>query len=303
MIHWLGSRRIRSLAVLSVLTLLFTSPSFPQTKKRATQKNAAPIWPKTDCSQNVELRLNAANSMQGSLLQAELRSPTPLSDVSGTWDEKTIPFWQETPSATKATAKAPATSKSKSAPQDIHRALLGIDLEKPAGTYEFTVNAKTADAVTITCKATITVKAGKFATDVIAPLNTVGDKFGTPFKDGTITMPPGWKQAYKAWSQAGWNGLAAPVTDSVVNGYRVAMTPDRLLGRVESVRTNISLLIAPLGPLAAGTLLASVSAAATVGVFAVVGLVLALWGTLSPSIRDAPSLDELDGLAAAGGLP
>ena len=98
-------------------------------------------------------------------------------------------------------------------------------------------------------------------------------------------------------------GIAAPVTDSVVNGYRVAMTPDRLLGRVESVRTNISLLIAPLGPLAAGILLASLSAAATVGVFGVVGLVLALWGTLSPSIRDAPSLDELDGLAAAGGLP
>jgi hypothetical protein len=28
----------------------------------------------------------------------------------------------------------------------------------------------------------------------------------------------------------------------------------------------------------------------------VFGLVLALWGTLSPSIRNAPSLDELDAL-------
>ncbi|MGB7260146.1 MAG: acyl-CoA dehydrogenase [Pseudolabrys sp.] len=53
-------------------------------------------------------------------------------------------------------------------------------------------------------------EAGKFATDVIAPLNQVGDKFGTPFKDGSVTMPPGWKDAYTAWAAAGWNGLAAP---------------------------------------------------------------------------------------------
>jgi hypothetical protein len=93
-------------------------------------------------------------------------------------------------------------------------------------------------------------------------------------------------------------GLAAPVTDSVVVGYRVAMTPDRLLGRVESVRSNIALLVAPLGPLVAGLLLDSVSARATMAVFAAVGLVLSLWGTLSPAIRDAPSLDELAALPA-----
>jgi MFS family permease len=87
--------------------------------------------------------------------------------------------------------------------------------------------------------------------------------------------------------------LAIPVSDSVVTGYRIAVTPDRLVGRVEGVRTTISLLIAPLGPLAAGVLLGSVSARATVAVFATFGLVLALWGTLSPAIRDAPSLDEL----------
>jgi alkylation response protein AidB-like acyl-CoA dehydrogenase len=53
-------------------------------------------------------------------------------------------------------------------------------------------------------------EAGKFASDVIAPLNRDGDKFGTPFKDGKVTMPPGWKEAYTAWAAAGWNGLAAP---------------------------------------------------------------------------------------------
>jgi hypothetical protein len=94
-------------------------------------------------------------------------------------------------------------------------------------------------------------------------------------------------------------GIAAPVTDSVVEGYRIAMTPDRLVGRVEAARSTISLLIAPLGPLVVGFLLDAVSARTTVAVFAGFGLVLAAWGTLSPAIRAAPSLDDLETLAAA----
>jgi len=56
----------------------------------------------------------------------------------------------------------------------------------------------------------VLVEAGRFASDVIAPLNTIGDKFGTPFKDGVVTTPPGWKEAYTSWAAAGWNGLASP---------------------------------------------------------------------------------------------
>ena len=37
----------------------------------------------------------------------------------------------------------------------------------------------------------VLAEAGRFASDVIAPLNSVGDKFGTPFKDGKVTTPPG----------------------------------------------------------------------------------------------------------------
>jgi hypothetical protein len=74
------------------------------------------------------------------------------------------------------------------------------------------------------------------------------------------------------------------------------MTPDRLIGRVESAARNISLLVTPLGPLLAGFLLSSVSERATIAVFAACGLVLALWGTLSQAIRNAPSLAELDQL-------
>jgi acyl-CoA dehydrogenase len=52
-------------------------------------------------------------------------------------------------------------------------------------------------------------EAGRYANDVIAPLNMVGDRHGTPFKDGKVTMPPGWKEAYTGWAEAGWNSLPA----------------------------------------------------------------------------------------------
>jgi hypothetical protein len=102
-----------------------------------------------------------------------------------------------------------------------------------------------------------------------------------------------WPSVYVLTAGILPTALAIPSTDSVVHGYRIAMTPDRLLGRAESVWTIIALLIAPLGPLTAGVLLSTVSARATIAVFAVAGLMLAVWGTLSPSIRLAPSLDEL----------
>jgi predicted MFS family arabinose efflux permease len=103
-----------------------------------------------------------------------------------------------------------------------------------------------------------------------------------------------WPSVYVLAASILPTALAIPSTDSVVHGYRIAMTPDRLLGRAEAVTTTIALLIAPLGPLAAGVLIGAVSERATIGVFAAFGLVLAVWGTLSPSIRTAPSLDELD---------
>jgi MFS family permease len=110
-----------------------------------------------------------------------------------------------------------------------------------------------------------------------------------------------WPSVYVLTASIVPTALAIPSTDSVVRGYQLAMTPDRLLGRVESVRTTLALLIAPLGPLVAGLLLDAVSARATIAVFAAFGLVLAVWGTLSPSIKAAPSLDELaDGSAAEG---
>jgi MFS family permease len=103
-----------------------------------------------------------------------------------------------------------------------------------------------------------------------------------------------WPSVYVLLAALMVQGLTLPVTDSVVDGYRIAVTPDRLQGRVESARSTIALLAAPLGPLAAGVLLESTSARGTVAFFALFTFALMLWGTLSPSIRAAPSLDELD---------
>ena len=56
----------------------------------------------------------------------------------------------------------------------------------------------------------VLAEAGRLASEVIAPLNRVGDTIGTTFKDGVVTTAPGWKEAYTTWREAGWNGLAAP---------------------------------------------------------------------------------------------
>jgi MFS family permease len=88
----------------------------------------------------------------------------------------------------------------------------------------------------------------------------------------------------------------APTLTAVVIGYRVAVTPDRLTGRVNSIARSIALCGAPLGPLAAGILLGAFSARTAVAVFTVLLVVLAVVGSLSPSIRNAPSLTELEPL-------
>ena len=55
----------------------------------------------------------------------------------------------------------------------------------------------------------IVEEAGKFAGERLAPLNRIGDKHGTPFKDGKVTMPPGWMETYRDWAAAGWGSLVA----------------------------------------------------------------------------------------------
>ncbi len=48
-------------------------------------------------------------------------------------------------------------------------------------------------------------EAGRFATDVLAPLNRVGDEHGIKLEADKVTTAPGWPDAYQRWTAAGWN--------------------------------------------------------------------------------------------------
>lgn len=51
-------------------------------------------------------------------------------------------------------------------------------------------------------------EAGKLARDVLAPLNHSGDQDGTKrADDGTVTTASGWKDAYNAYRDGGWNAV------------------------------------------------------------------------------------------------
>jgi alkylation response protein AidB-like acyl-CoA dehydrogenase len=54
-------------------------------------------------------------------------------------------------------------------------------------------------------------EAGKFAAEVLAPLNRVGDEEGCKrLDDGSVRTPPGFKEAYDQFCAAGWPTLTAP---------------------------------------------------------------------------------------------
>ncbi len=50
-------------------------------------------------------------------------------------------------------------------------------------------------------------EAGKFARDVLDPLNRHSDREGARLADGKVTAPQGFKAAYQKFVEAGWNGL------------------------------------------------------------------------------------------------
>lgn len=67
-----------------------------------------------------------------------------------------------------------------------------------AGTKE-AVDMETADA--------ILEEAGKIMASLIAPLSREGDEEGCHFDDGKVTVPAGYRDAYKTFAEGGWSGL------------------------------------------------------------------------------------------------
>ncbi len=56
--------------------------------------------------------------------------------------------------------------------------------------------------------AAVLEEAGRFATDVLAPLNRIGDENGIKLENGQVTTAPGWPDAYRRWTEAGWNAVS-----------------------------------------------------------------------------------------------
>jgi len=52
-------------------------------------------------------------------------------------------------------------------------------------------------------------EAGKFAEQVLLPLDKIGDRVGATYANGAVTTPPGWREAYGQWKEGGWNAIAA----------------------------------------------------------------------------------------------
>src|ERR1700759_242191 len=54
-------------------------------------------------------------------------------------------------------------------------------------------------------------ESGRFMAEVIAPLNRVGDAVGSTLdRDGNVTTPPGFREAYRQYVEAGWGAVPFP---------------------------------------------------------------------------------------------
>jgi len=53
-------------------------------------------------------------------------------------------------------------------------------------------------------------EAAKFNGEVLAPLNQTGDQSPSSWRDGVVTTTPGFKQAFRQFSEAGWQGVIHP---------------------------------------------------------------------------------------------
>jgi alkylation response protein AidB-like acyl-CoA dehydrogenase len=51
-------------------------------------------------------------------------------------------------------------------------------------------------------------EAGKFASGVLSPLNVVGDREGCRWSEDTVNTASGWRDAYRHFTEGGWNALS-----------------------------------------------------------------------------------------------
>ena len=85
-------------------------------------------------------------------------------------------------------------------------------------------------------------ESAKFAEGVLAPLNWEGDKNPSSWKDGVVTATPGFKDAFKQFTDGGWQGLQHP-TD--FGGQGLPKTIGAVCGEMVN-SANMSFALCPL---------------------------------------------------------
>ncbi len=71
--------------------------------------------------------------------------------------------------------------------------------------------------------------AGRFCADTLAPINSTGDLQGCSFDGGKVTTPDGFREAYRAYTEAGWTALAC---DPDAGGQGLPQLLDAMLGEM-----------------------------------------------------------------------
>ncbi|MDB4122725.1 acyl-CoA dehydrogenase family protein, partial [Octadecabacter sp.] len=56
----------------------------------------------------------------------------------------------------------------------------------------------------------VLTEAGKLASEVLAPLNMVGDNQGCTLENGVVRVPDGFKDAYDKMAEGGWMSMDIP---------------------------------------------------------------------------------------------
>jgi 3-(methylthio)propanoyl-CoA dehydrogenase len=79
-----------------------------------------------------------------------------------------------------------------------------------AGLSELNALPGCEDASPETAEAVLAENA-KFCAEVIAPLNVIGDREPSTWQNGVVTTTKGFKAAFKAFGEAGWQGVQHPV--------------------------------------------------------------------------------------------
>jgi len=117
--------------------LVLTMALFPMSMAAQLRKN---------CPDGIAMKVSTRSAVQGSLVLTEVLAPKTVSGLSSEWDGRSISLWHE-PEET-----------------GLH-GLIGVDLEKAPGRYEWKISWPGREGDAQSCSMVISVRAGKFATE------------------------------------------------------------------------------------------------------------------------------------------